>query len=37
MLIQFQTDIKPWADESYDPAPTPTIFYEEYVQPGDLR
>lgn len=37
MLIQFQTDIKPWADESYDPAPTPTVFYEEYVQPGDLR
>jgi hypothetical protein len=37
MLIQFQTDIKPWADKSYNPVPEPNVFYEEYVQPGDLR
>ncbi len=37
LLIQFHTDIRPGADESYDPIPTPNAFYDEYVQPGDLR
>lgn len=37
MLVQFVSDIKPGADESYDPVSTPNVFYEGYIEPGDLR
>jgi hypothetical protein len=37
LLIQFQSDIRPGAGKSYDPAPRPNVFYEYYVQPGDLQ
>jgi hypothetical protein len=37
MLIQFQSTIKPWVDDTNEPTPKPNIFYDEYVQPGDLR
>lgn len=36
-LVQFSTDIKPGADESFDPVPKPTVFYEDYVQPENLK
>jgi hypothetical protein len=37
MLIKFQSDIKPGTDERLEPAPKPTVFFEDYVQPGDLK
>lgn len=37
MLIQFQSDIKLWGDDTHEPTPKPNIFYDEYVQAGDLR
>jgi hypothetical protein len=37
LLIQYQADITPWADETYDPIPRPNGFYEYYVQPEDLK
>jgi hypothetical protein len=36
LLIEFQSDIHPAADGSPDLAPRPNIFYEDYVQPGEL-
>lgn len=37
VLIEFRSDIKPGADESYAPVPKPNVFYEGYLDPGDLR
>jgi hypothetical protein len=37
LLIQFQSDIHTGAARSYNPTPRPNIFYEYYVQPGDLQ
>jgi hypothetical protein len=37
VLIEFRADIKPGADESDAPAFAPNVFYEGYVEPGDLR
>jgi hypothetical protein len=37
LLIQFHADIVPWADEAHAPTPKPTILYEDYVEPEDLR
>jgi hypothetical protein len=37
VLIEFRADIKPGADESSAPVPEPNVFYEGYVEPGDLR
>jgi hypothetical protein len=36
MLIQYRSDIKPGTDESNE-APKLNVFYEGYIQPGDLR
>ena len=33
VLVQFQSDIKPGADESYEPVAKPNVFYDDYVQP----
>ena len=35
LLIEFQSDIHPGAEVS--PAPRPNIFYEDYLQPGELQ
>ena len=35
LLIEFQSDIHPGAAQ--EPTPTPNVFYDDYVQPGDLR
>ena len=37
LLIQFRADIKPAADGPYDQIPRSSIFYEKYLQPGDLK
>jgi hypothetical protein len=37
MLIQFVSDIDPGADESHEPAVTPNVFYDDYLQPGDFE
>jgi hypothetical protein len=37
VLIQFRADITPGQDESSEPVPKPNVFYEGYVDPGDLR
>jgi hypothetical protein len=37
LLIQFRSIIKPGTGKSEPSAPQPKVFYEEYVQPGDLR
>jgi hypothetical protein len=37
ILIQFLADINPPGDKSPDPIPTPKVFYEDYVQPEDLK
>ena len=37
LLVQYQTDITPGADETHDPIPKPNAFYEDYVQPEDLK
>jgi hypothetical protein len=37
VLIEFRADIKPGADESSAPVPEPNVFYEGYLEPGDLR
>jgi hypothetical protein len=37
VLIEFRADIKPGADESSAPVPVPNVFYEGYVEPGDLQ
>jgi hypothetical protein len=37
VLIEFRADIKPGTDESSAPVPAPNVFYEGYVEPGDLR
>jgi hypothetical protein len=37
VLIEFRADIKPGTDESSAPVPTPNVFYEGYLEPGDLQ
>jgi hypothetical protein len=37
VLIEFRADIKPGADPSDPPVFKPNIFYEGYVEPGDIR
>lgn len=37
LLIQFRADIRPGADKSAEPVYKPNLFYEGYVEPGDLR
>ena len=37
LLIQFRADIKPGTDGPYDQIPKSSIFYEKYLQPGDLK
>ncbi|HEY3988879.1 MAG TPA: hypothetical protein VGM02_06240 [Acidobacteriaceae bacterium] len=37
VLIEFRSDIKPGADESVGPVFEPNVFYEGYLDPGDLR
>jgi hypothetical protein len=37
LLVQYQTDIKPGADETRKPIPKPFAFYDDYVQPEDLK
>jgi hypothetical protein len=37
VLIEFRADIKPGTDESSAPVPKPNVFYEGYLEPGDLR
>ena len=37
VLIEFRADIKPGVDESSAPVPEPNVFYEGYLEPGDLR
>jgi hypothetical protein len=37
MLIQFQSEIRPGVDDSHEPTPKPNVFYDDYLQPGDLK
>jgi hypothetical protein len=37
LLVQYQTDITPGADETRVPIPKPFAFYDDYVQPEDLK
>jgi len=37
MLIQFQSEIRPGVDDSHEPTPRPNVFYDDYLQPGDLK
>ena len=37
MLIQFQSEIRPGSDDSHQPTPRPNVFYDDYLQPGDLK
>jgi hypothetical protein len=37
MLIQFQSAIRPGVDDSHEPTPSPNVFYDDYLQPGDLK
>jgi hypothetical protein len=37
LLVQYQTDIAPGADETHEPTPKPNDFYEDDIQPEDLR
>jgi len=37
LLIQYQADITPGADGTPEPTPRPNVFYEDYVQPEDLK
>jgi hypothetical protein len=36
LLIQFQSDIRPATDGAPDPAPRPSVFYDDYLQPEAL-
>jgi hypothetical protein len=37
LLIEFQSDIHPGADDSPEPAARPNVFYEDYLPPGEPR
>jgi hypothetical protein len=37
IMIQFVTAIQADADKSNHPIPTPQVFYDDYVQPEDLK
>jgi hypothetical protein len=37
LLVQYQTDITPGADETRKPTPKEFAFYDDYVQPEDLK
>jgi len=37
LLIEFQSDIHPGADGTQEPTPRPNVFYDDYVQLGDLQ
>jgi hypothetical protein len=37
LLVQYQTDITPGADETHKPTPRELAFYDDYVQPEDLK
>jgi hypothetical protein len=36
-LIRFQSDIKPGSDDGHKPRPTPSDFYDQYIEPEDLK
>jgi hypothetical protein len=37
MLIQFQSEIHPGSNGQPEPVPRPNVFYDDYLQPGDLK
>ena len=37
MLIEFQSEIHPGVDDAHEPTPRPNVFYDDYLQPGDLK
>ena len=37
MLIQFQSEIRPGVDDAHEPTPRPNVFFDDYLQPGDLK
>lgn len=37
ILLKYQSNISPAIDSLYQPEPKPEVFYEDYVEPEDLR
>jgi hypothetical protein len=37
LLIEFQSEIHPGTANQAEPAPRPNVFYDDYLQPGDLQ
>ena len=37
LLIKFQSDITPGSDDKHEPRPKPSDFYDQYIEPEDLK
>jgi hypothetical protein len=37
ILLKYETEIRPWSSDGNEPAPSPTVLYEDYIDPADLR
>jgi hypothetical protein len=37
MLVRYQSDITPGSDDEHQPRPKASDFYDEYIEPKDLR
>jgi hypothetical protein len=37
ILLKYEAEIRPWTADGSDPAPTPSVLYEDYVEPADLQ
>ena len=37
MLVSYQSDITPGSDDTHQPRPKVSDFYDDYIEPGDLR
>ena len=37
ILLKYETAIRPWTGEGNEPTSSPTVLYEDYIEPADLR
>jgi hypothetical protein len=37
ILLKYETEIRPWISNGNEPAPPPSVLYEDYIDPADLR
>lgn len=37
ILLKYESQIRPWTEDGSEPALNPSVLYEDYLEPADLR